>query len=77
MLTGLLILGVEPSHWTYKDHMRTDTLYEHVCRDHVNVNMCQHKNRAYGEFVMWTPSHPYTPFKGVSTWLEKKMNKSQ
>ena len=26
----MLILGVEPSQWTYKDHMRTDTLYELV-----------------------------------------------
>ena len=24
----LLIVGVEPTLWTYKDHMLTDTLYE-------------------------------------------------
>ena len=29
-LVNMLILGVEPSQWTYKDHMRTDTLYELV-----------------------------------------------
>lgn len=25
----LLARGIEPRHWTYKDHMRTDTLCEH------------------------------------------------
>ena len=76
VLTGLLILGVEPSHWTYKDHMRTDTLYEHVYRDHGNVNMCQHKNRAYGELSCDSFPPLYT-VQGCKHVVGKNMNKSR
>ena len=30
MRKRLLTPGVEPGHWTYKDHMLTDTSYERI-----------------------------------------------